>query len=47
LGHKAPGNSTNDGDYALPGTNPYIAGHNVLIAHAKAVDLYRTTYMPT
>jgi len=43
-GTKAPGNQTNSGNWAKPGTNPYIAAHNVLIAHAKTVDLYRKKY---
>lgn len=25
---------------------PYVAAHNVLNAHAKTVDLYRTKYKP-
>eukprot|EP00250_Pteridium_aquilinum_P022025 c25283_g1_i1 orf=25-1575(-) len=28
-------------------TEPYIAGHNVLLAHAAAVELYRKDYQPT
>ncbi|KAI5082926.1 hypothetical protein GOP47_0002669 [Adiantum capillus-veneris] len=28
-------------------TEPYIAGHNVLLAHAATVDLYRRTYQPS
>ncbi|MCO5563469.1 hypothetical protein L7F22_017111 [Adiantum nelumboides] len=29
------------------GTEPYIAAHHLLLAHAEAVDVYRTTYQPT
>jgi beta-glucosidase len=32
----APGRTSN--------TEPYIAGHNLLLAHAKAVDIYRSKY---
>uniref|UniRef100_A0A0D6QZZ2 Beta-glucosidase n=1 Tax=Araucaria cunninghamii TaxID=56994 RepID=A0A0D6QZZ2_ARACU len=37
VGNCSGGNST---------TEPYIVGHNVLLAHAAAVDLYRKTYQP-
>ncbi|MCO5582750.1 hypothetical protein L7F22_036649 [Adiantum nelumboides] len=29
------------------GTEPYIVGHHLLLAHAEAVDVYRTNYQPT
>ncbi|MCO5595517.1 hypothetical protein L7F22_049562 [Adiantum nelumboides] len=29
------------------GTEPYIAAHHLLLAHAEAVDVYRTKYQPT
>ncbi|MCO5557430.1 hypothetical protein L7F22_010994 [Adiantum nelumboides] len=29
------------------GTEPYIVGRNLLLAHAEAVDLYRTKYQPS
>ncbi|KAI5064375.1 hypothetical protein GOP47_0021045 [Adiantum capillus-veneris] len=29
------------------GTEPYIVGHHLLLAHAEAVDVYRTKYQPT
>ncbi|CAM0914167.1 unnamed protein product [Alopecurus aequalis] len=29
------------------GTEPYIVGHHLLIAHAEAVSLYRAKYQPT
>lgn len=29
------------------GTHPYLIAHNILRAHAKTVQLYRSTYMPT
>ena len=35
-GSKAPG-----GQFAEMSTNPYLAGHTVLLAHARAVRLYR------
>jgi len=37
-GSKAPG-----APYADAHTNPYIAGHHVLLAHAEAVDVFRTS----
>ncbi len=36
LGVFAPGKKSND--------LPYLAGHNLLLAHAKAVDIYRKSY---
>jgi beta-glucosidase len=46
LGIHAPGRCTNrakcsDGNST---TEPYIVAHNLLLAHAKAVDVYRTKY---
>ncbi|PIN07435.1 Beta-glucosidase, lactase phlorizinhydrolase [Handroanthus impetiginosus] len=29
-----------------PGTEPYLAGHHLLLAHAYAVDLYRREFQP-
>ncbi|MCO5563468.1 hypothetical protein L7F22_017110 [Adiantum nelumboides] len=29
------------------GTEPYIVGHHLLLAHAEAVDVYRTKYQPS
>lgn len=40
----APGNDSVSGDWAYIGTGPYLAAHNVLIAHALTVDLFRTKY---
>lgn len=28
-------------------TEPYLAGHNVILSHAAAVDIYRTKYQVT
>ncbi len=35
----APGRVSNDA--------PYLAGHNLILAHAKAVDVYRKEFQPT
>lgn len=37
-GHHAPGRSIH------PNIEPYLAGHSLLLAHAKAVQLYRQVY---
>jgi len=34
----------NGGHFANIGTNPYLAMHNVLIAHGLAVKVYRDKY---
>ncbi|CAK9186965.1 unnamed protein product [Ilex paraguariensis] len=31
----------------LPVTNPFVAAHNIILAHATAAKLYRDTYQPT
>lgn len=36
LGHFAPGRTSN--------SEPYLAGHNQILAHARAVDVYRKKY---
>ena len=46
-GDNAPGNQVNSGNFSDIGRNLYLAGHNVLIAHAMAVDIYRKNYQAT
>ncbi|GAB9470946.1 Beta-galactosidase [Globisporangium polare] len=41
IGVHAPGRRIN------PHTEPYIVSHNMLLAHAKAVDVYRREFQPT
>jgi len=48
LGTDAPGRCSPKIDVRCPGgnssTEPYIVAHNQLLAHAAAVDVYRTKY---
>lgn len=45
-GEMAPGNQSNSGNFANVATGQYIAGHNLLMAHAKTVQLYRQKFQP-
>eukprot|EP00178_Gracilaria_changii_P006778 TRINITY_DN21_c1_g2_i1.p1 TRINITY_DN21_c1_g2~~TRINITY_DN21_c1_g2_i1.p1 ORF type:complete len:531 (-),score=54.07 TRINITY_DN21_c1_g2_i1:503-2095(-) len=44
VGEHAPGVSPKTGKQAKPGIDVYLAGHNLLLAHAKAVDVYRNEF---
>eukprot|EP00271_Cylindrocystis_brebissonii_P020461 TRINITY_DN678_c0_g1_i1.p1 TRINITY_DN678_c0_g1~~TRINITY_DN678_c0_g1_i1.p1 ORF type:complete len:541 (-),score=54.95 TRINITY_DN678_c0_g1_i1:605-2227(-) len=46
-GAMAPGRYTYDGKGGNSSTEPYIVAHNMILAHAAAVSLYRTKYKPT
>ncbi|KAI0566171.1 beta-glucosidase family GH1 [Gracilaria domingensis] len=44
VGEHAPGVCPKTGKQTQPGVDVYLAGHNLLLAHAKAVDVYRSEF---
>lgn len=46
-GEHAPGKSPTVGIVPKPGIDVYRAGHNLLLAHAKAVKVYRSEFKPS